>query len=202
MWSPELKLEIDRCIVRNGVRFYIFAHPRTMCRTTTKLAVQQEWMDTRIAANDGSEQVSTVKRRSASGDGVDSLNTHAMAANLSVTRYASRNYVRNALNEDFPEDVWQMWKSLKNWSAFLLEFLSDVSRGFVIYCNNRYIFETGITEKEIRENHKPAIFRITLPRNSCFNEQLNIHWISSHSLVSHFLTSRTVKILSLLARVS
>jgi len=60
----------------------------------------------------------------------------------------------------------------------------------------------GIIEKEIRENHEPIIFRITLPRNSCFNEQLNIHWISSHSLVSHFLTSRTVKILSLLSRIS
>lgn len=67
-----------------------------MCRKyisrgiATKLAAQRERHDTCVsftddeetAANDDSEQVSTVKRRSASGDGVDALNTRAADTNL------------------------------------------------------------------------------------------------------------------------
>lgn len=72
---------------------HIYAHS---CRKyisrgiATKLAAQRERHDTCVsstdgeetAANDNSEQVSTVKRRSASGDGVDALNTRVTDTNL------------------------------------------------------------------------------------------------------------------------
>jgi len=66
----------------------------------TKLAAQQERHDTcvlsiddeEIAANDDSEQVSTVKRRSVSGDGVDALNTRATDTNLGEVSRGRRSF--------------------------------------------------------------------------------------------------------------
>lgn len=71
-------------------------------RVTTELAVQHKSGNSRVSptsrigANDGSEQVSTVKRRSASGDGVDALNTRTTTTDLGALRgtVASRNFSR------------------------------------------------------------------------------------------------------------
>lgn len=97
--SPgQIKPRIDRCIafpsrfciIYEHIPIYIYT--RRKRRTATKLVARERGAiykrrlpTTRIAANDGSEQVSTVKRRSASGDGVNALNTRATNANFGAT---------------------------------------------------------------------------------------------------------------------